>query len=128
MRLGFRCNLPFPFSGYTCDLRVLNRLDGDGHLVTDIYSKSKDFHWMAGRDVFIPVRTSDGRWVATLAVRLFGFDLDGVPDRDGHRRAALRGSLGNLKRDAEASFAARNEPPRTVEGALPPFVVHGLRR
>lgn len=127
LRLRFRSSLPFPFRGYTCDLRILNRLDGNGHLVTDIYAVGRDFHWMAGRDVFLPLRTSQGEWVATLVVRLFGFDLAGVPDRDSHRRAALRASLGSLKREAEALFLRRGAEPRTVEGALPAFQVRGLR-
>lgn len=127
LRLRFRCALPFPFGGYTCDLRILNRLDEDGHLVTDIHSPHRDFLWLAGRDVFIPVHDSSGEWVTTLVVRLFGFDLAGVPDRDSHRRAALRGSLGNLKRDAEVRFRDRPGGPRSVAGALPGFSVRGLR-
>lgn len=127
LRLRFRCSLPFPFGGYSCDLSILNRLDGDGHLVTDIHSAHRDFLWLAGRDVFIPMYDSAGQWVATLLVRLFGFDLAGVPDRDAHRRAALRASLGNLKREAEVRFAARSGGPRTVAGALPDFLVRGLR-
>lgn len=127
LHLRFRCDLPFPFGGYSCDLAILNRLDRDGHLVTDIHSPHRDFLWLAGRDVFVPVHDASGEWVATLLVRLFGFDLAGVPDRDSHRRAALRGSLGNLKRDAEVRFNARSDGPRTVAGALPAFAVRGLR-
>lgn len=104
--IEFRCDLPFPFSDYTCRLHMLNRFDSDGNARTDIYSTSPDFHYLAGRDVFLPVLDSKGETVALLVVRHFGFDLDGVPDDPAHRIAALRVSLGNLKRNAEARFAA----------------------
>lgn len=125
LRLLFETDLPFPFSTFTCDLHVLNRVDERGRLVCDVYSRSKDFHWLAGRDYFFPVRTSAGEWVATLVVRRYGFDLRGVPDGDDARRAALRSSLGGLRRGAEEAFRAYGGPPRTVEGAFPPFRVLG---
>ena len=124
----FRCDLPFPFTGYECHLRVLNRLDDSGHLVTDVYSTSEDFYWMAGRDVFLPVGTSDGAWVATLVVRQFGFDLKDVPDGDEHRRSAIRGGLGNLKLRAERLFRERGDGPRIVSGSIPAFEVRGERQ
>lgn len=127
LKLFFRCDLPFPFSHYDCELHILNRTDAAGSFVCDIYSTSKDFHWLAGRDVFIPVRTSDGTWIATMIVRLFGFDLDGVPDGDDARRSALRGSLGSLKREAEAVFGRFGGNPRTVEGRVPEFRVLGKK-
>ena len=96
-----RSDLPFPFSGYTCDLRILSGVDEKGLLRTYIYSPSRDFHFLAGRDVYVPVRDSADRTVAYIGVRDFGFDLDGVPDGVSHRREALRGSIGNLKRKAE---------------------------
>jgi hypothetical protein len=127
LRLFFSCDLPFPFSHYDCDLHILNRTDGSGSCVCDIYSTSKDFHWLAGRDVFLPVRTSDGTWVCTLIVRLFGMDLDGVPDGDDDRRAGMRTSLGSLKRDSEAAFGRYGGNPRTVEGRVPEFHVLGRK-
>ncbi len=105
LAIQFRCDLPFPFSSYTTRLRILNRFDADRVLSTHIYSTSEDFYWLAGRDVFLPVETSEGKWVAFLLVRHFGFDLDGVPDDSDNRREALRGSLGNLKRYSERLFS-----------------------
>lgn len=102
----FRCDLPFPFDSYDCRLHVQNRLDARGRLSCDIYSTSGDFHFLAGSDVFLPVRTGDGAGVGFLVVRDFGFDLDGVPDGEDHCRAALRRSLGNLKLEAERRAAA----------------------
>lgn len=125
LRLHFRCDLPFPFGDYVCDLHILNRVDTSGILVTDIYSTSDDFLWMAGRDVFLPVHGSDGQWVGTLVVRLFGFDLKGVPDGDEDRRSGVRSSLGNLKREAEVAFARYGGPPRTITGKVPEFAVRG---
>lgn len=125
LRFLFESDLPFPFSTFTCDLHVLHRVDAQQRLVSDVYTTSKDFHWLAGRDHYFPVRTSAGAWVATLIVRWSGFDLRGVPDGDSDRAAALRSNLGGLKRDAEAKFRAYGGPPRTVEGSWPAFEVHG---
>ncbi len=125
LRILFETDLPFPFSTFTCDLHILNRLDRHEQLVCDVYSTSKDFHWLAGRDHFFPVRASDGEWIATLVVRWFGFDLRGVPDDDDARCSAMRSSLGGLRREAESLFRAYGGPPRTVEGAFPPFEVIG---
>lgn len=121
--LHFRCDLPFPYSDYTCHLRILNRVV-EGRLSTDIFSDSEDFHWLAGRDKYLPVETSEGEFVGILLVRQYGFDLDGVPDKPKHRRSALRGSLGNLKRAAEAL----PEEERLAGGSevtLPNFRVFG---
>lgn len=127
LKLYFEADLPFPFSSYKCDLRILSRTDAHGDFVCDIFSPSKDFLWMAGRDVFVPVRDSGGAWQATLMVRWFGFDMRGVPDGDSDRCAALRAGAGALKRDAQALFERRAGPPRTVEGVTPPFDVLGRK-
>jgi len=117
LTIRFTCDLPFPFSDYSTRLGILNHFDDAGVLSTDIYSTSSDFHWLAGRDVFLPVTTSDGEWVAFLLVRHFGFDLDGVPDGADDRRVALGGSMGNLKRNAERLWRARLA--EAVEPLLP---------
>lgn len=128
LTIRFRCDLPFPFGGYTTVLDILSRFDEDGTLVTDIHSASDDFHWLAGRDVFLPVESSDGEWVTTLVVRHFGFDLDGVPDKSKNRREALRGTLGNLKRNAEAAWRAAAEPkPNNAPQFLADVRVFGVR-
>ncbi len=118
-QLYFRVDLPFPFSDYECRLNILNRLE-DGRLVCDVYSTSEDFYWLAGRDTYLPVFASDGSLVATAVVKRFGFDLDGVPDGEGDILAALRSSLGFMKRDAEN--AARDQKTlRPLDGQVPPF-------
>ena len=124
-RVRFRYDLPFPFSHFDCDLAVLTALDRDRHVTTYIYSDSKDFLWLAGQDFLYPVRTSSGEWCGTLVVRLYGFDLEGVPDGDSERAASLRGSLGNLKLRAEQRFTSHAGPPRTVDGALPRYPLLG---
>lgn len=126
LRLYFASDLPFPFGGYSCDLRILNRVDARGRVVTDIYSTSDDFHYLAGRDVFLPVETSGGDWVAFLLVRCYGFDIDDVPDKPKHRRLALRSSVGNLRRRAEAAFSASGGVPRDLD-RVPGFRVLGRR-
>jgi hypothetical protein len=112
LTIRFRCDLPFPFSSYTTRLGILNQFDDANVLYTHIYSTSEDFYWLAGRDVFLPVTTSNGDWVAFLLVRHFGFDLDGVPDDSDNRREALRGSMGNLKRNSERLYREQQEASR----------------
>lgn len=101
----FISDLPFPFGTYRCDLAVIDRLDDAGRLRCDIHAAGGDFHFMTGCDVYIPLRTSDGVVVAWCVSRIFSFDLDGVPDGDSDRAAALRTSVLNLKRDAERATA-----------------------
>lgn len=122
VKLYFRCELPLWYPDYECDLRILTRIDAAGRLSTDLYSKSGDFHFLAGRDVFLPLVASDGEAVGNLVVRLYGFDLDDVPDRASHRREALRGSLGNLRRRAEAQTKSEERA-----GSSPVFSVRGAR-
>ncbi|MFN0241802.1 MAG: hypothetical protein ACKVWV_02835 [Planctomycetota bacterium] len=125
LRIHFRCDLPFPYSDYSCDLSIWNRVGAGGGVRCDIHSASRDFLWLAGRDTFLAVHDDDGAPVATLVVRWFGFDLRGVPDGDEARRTALRASLGSLKREAEA--LARATPwEASVERALA-FDVRGGR-
>lgn len=127
VRMYFRQDLPFPYSNYECDLHVDAYLDRAGRLVTDIYADHEDFHWLAGQDVAVPLTTSDGAFVALVLVRVYGFDIDDVPDGTGNRLEALRGSLGNLKRNAEARFRAYGGEPRTTQGSLPTWSVTGAK-
>lgn len=97
-----RSDLPFPFGTYTSEVDVLCVPGPGGSVLTHVVSLSDDFHWLAGRDHWIPVRDADGALVATLIVRELGFDLDGVPDGAGARDAAIRSAVGHLKLEAEA--------------------------
>jgi hypothetical protein len=123
----FRQDLPFPFSDYECDLEIYNTLDSTGALATHVYSKSEDFYYLVGRDVFIPVRTSRGEWVGMLVARAFGFDLRGVPDDRDARQQGMRAGLGNLKRESEALFRKRGFQPLTIERAVPRPPVIGAK-
>lgn len=129
VQLYFRCELPLWYPDYSCDLRMLTCLDETRRVECHIYSKSEDFYWLAGRDVFLPLRSSDSPESAPrgyLVVRQYGFDLEGVPDGESNVREALRGSLGNLKRRAEA--AAQGAPlTDPSELSVPPFAVRGRR-
>ena len=107
-------------------MRIRTSVNDDGHMVTDLYSPSDDVYWLGGQDVALPIRASDGEWVATLHVRVYGFDVRGVPDGDGARSEAILGSLGNLKRRAEVRFRESGGAPRTVDGRIPEFVVRGV--
>ncbi len=118
IKVYFRCDLPFPFSGYDGTLNVMSQLDTDGHLVTDFYCLGDDFYWMAGRDTCVPVYDSEGAWVTSVVVRQSGFDLTGVPDGSDERAASNRGILGNVKMLAERIDRTRRTPP-LVAGSVP---------
>lgn len=133
LRLYFRSELPLWYPDYSCDLRLLNWVDQGGRLNCDIYSTSEDFHWLAGRDVYLPLeRTTAGEAQSEragyLVVRQYGFDLDGVPDGEDNVQSALRQSLGSLKRNAEA-LAGREGSARADSGParVPEFEVWGSR-
>ena len=127
LRVFYESDLPFPYSSYDCNLRVLNRFDDEGRLVCDVYGESDDLYWMAGRDIFYPIETSDGQWVAYLLVRNLGLDIDGVPDGDGPRQDAMRGFIGNLKRMAEALYEERGGRPKALNGEMPRVTATGAR-
>lgn len=128
LRIAFVCDLPFPFTNYSCELQVLKRLGPGGLLQTDTWSGSRDFFWIAGSNVYVPVETGEGGFVGMVAVRTFGFDLRGVPDGDSDRLAGLRAVLGNLKRGAERVFAERDEDRELVlRGVIPAVPVLGRR-
>ncbi len=126
VRMVFRSDVPFPYGTVDCDVRIRTSLNDEGHLVTDMFSPSEDVYWLAGQDVSVPIRASDGTWVAMLQTRVYGFDIRGVPDGDGTWREAVLGGLGNLRRRAERRFRDAGGKPRTVEGAVPEFAVRGI--
>ncbi|MFG0318483.1 MAG: hypothetical protein ACF8XB_14510, partial [Planctomycetota bacterium JB042] len=45
LRLLFEADLPFPFTTYDCDLRLLTRVRNDRLVVTDLHARNEDFHW-----------------------------------------------------------------------------------
>ena len=131
LKVGFKSDLPWPFSHYECDLRVFNRFDTRGDFVCDVRAwndgRDDDFVWLSGRDHYHEVRDARGEWQGTLVVRWFGFDLRGVPDTDSARRAGLRAGILCLKREAELLQRAHSGPPRLLGGALPSAPVRGWR-
>ncbi len=127
LRVEFEADLPFPFSSYECDLRMLHRLDEQGRLISDVWSPSEDFYWMAGQDVHLPVLDSAGGFVGILCVRVFGTDLRGVPDGTGNLETGARAGMGNLKRDAERLWRAQKAHEPVYQGAVPEFAVHGRK-
>jgi hypothetical protein len=125
LRLQFRCDIPFPFGHYDCDLRMLHRLDENGHLVSDVLSRSDDFYWLAGHDLFLPVLDGQGEWVSMLCVRTFGCDLRGVPDSNDHHEAGAREGVGNMKLEAEKRWRKDMARVPVFRGVVPEFSVHG---
>lgn len=114
-----RSDLPFPFGKYGGDNRVRLSLRDDGLVRNEVYQPpNDDFHWLSGRDVFIPLTTRDGDFVCLLLVQEFGFDLDGVPEGDGSRREAVRAALGNKKLFTERGWK-RPEAVPPQRGRLP---------
>ena len=66
----------------------------------------------------------EASWKAvTLLVRLYGFDIDDVPEGGGGGR---RGSLGNVKRRAEKLLVERGGETSARTEVLPMFRLRGL--
>ncbi|HEX9794849.1 MAG TPA: hypothetical protein VGC54_12770 [Planctomycetota bacterium] len=107
LEVDFENDLPFPYGTFECHLKLLNRLDDQGRVLTEYYTDSADAYWFTGRDTYLPVRDSKQRLVGFLLVGWLGFDLDGVPDNDGDRRKTLRENLGLKKKWAERVAALR---------------------
>ena len=124
LALEFRSGLPFPFGSFTCDLRMLHRLDAAGRLESDVESTSEDFYWLAGRDTFLPVLDSQGGFVGLLCIRVSGADLRGVPDKVAHHEKGAREGIGNLKREAERLWADHGERKPVVKDSVPEFKVY----
>jgi hypothetical protein len=126
VRVSFRTDLPFPFGHYDCELDMRHRLDEGGHLVSDVTAVGEDFYWLAGQDLYLPLETGSGEFVALLYVRRFGTDLRGVPDQAEHLEAGCRQGMGGLKREAETLWRERGEREAIVRGLVPAFDVRGL--
>lgn len=118
----FRSDLPFPFSTYSLDLGILHRLRADEDLITYVYGRGDDIHWLAGYDRFWTVHDREGNPVATLLVRQLAFDIAGVPDKSSHRREGLRSGMGNLRRGAEKYFSGK-WPKNYADVGIPEFPV-----
>jgi hypothetical protein len=132
-QIDFKFDLPWPFSTAEFQMYTLNRMLDDGRPVLYLLALSDDLHWLAGYDLYEPVRDREGNWVATMMVREFGLDIDGVPDGRGDRHDNLRGQFGNLRRDAERLFKAQNRGKDQAEvypysGSLPEIPVRDGRR
>ena len=115
------CDLPFPLGGYSLDLQLLHQAQDDGTVRGWHWGGGDDLHWYAGTDLYLPVRTTDGRLVGLVQVRSTGFDLRGVPDRMSHRRGAQRTLLGNLRLQGEKrkSSVGRAVPDYDPDAGLP---------
>ena len=101
IRFAFVADLPFPFGSYSCVAQLFSRREANGRSVTDLWSDSPDFLWLASQDVYVPIETSAGDILGYILVRRHGFDLAGIPDGAKDRAKALRESMGNLARDVE---------------------------
>jgi hypothetical protein len=131
--IDFEFDLPFPFSTAEFKMHTLNRMQENGSPILYLFATGDDVHWLAGYDVYEPVVDRDGNWVGTMMIRVFGLDLDGVPDGRGDRHDNLRGQFGNLRRGAERLFGSRNRGKGKIDvfpykGELPITTVRDGRR
>jgi hypothetical protein len=82
---------------WVTDLREYHELrDGVNRIVTEYYSLDPDrvlFWWLAGRDTYIPIHDSRGRFVALLFFTAFGFDITGVGQDPAQQ---IRDNQGNI--------------------------------
>ncbi|MFO0984023.1 MAG: hypothetical protein U1E76_20270 [Planctomycetota bacterium] len=127
MRVFFENHIPFPFPNVEAELTVYDHFTADGSLLSEVYSSSRDFHWLAGRDSLLPVSTLQGAFVGVLYVRELGFDVAGVPDGVSDRIKGIRSALGNKKRIAEQLFADAGAKGEWVPGKLPRPPVTGAK-
>jgi len=127
LRIRFEAQAPFLFPNVLGDMRILERRNGAGLLTTEIYTLPGDFHWFAGRDTYIPVRTTSGKFVGTLVANQTGMDVSGAPDGNSDRRKAVRASLGNKKRLVEPAFESLEDWQETPAGVVPVIPVTGYR-
>jgi len=131
--IEFEFDLPFPFSTAEFQMFTLTRMLEDGSPILYLFATGDDLHWLAGYDVYEPIKDRDGNWVGTMMVRVFGLDLDGVPDGQGDRHDNLRGQYGNLRRGAEKFFELQNRGKAKpdvfpYQGALPNVPVRDGRK
>jgi hypothetical protein len=94
-------DLPWPYANAPCELHVLELAGDEGDLVTETYSTSPDFYWLAGRDAYFPVRTAAGAHAGYLLVTSFGMDVRGVPDSRGDVADRVKSHLAWIQRNAE---------------------------
>lgn len=123
IEVAFQADLPFPFTTYSFDLSILHRIEEDGSLMTYVYGRSEDLHWLTGYDRLIPVRDSQGQVCATMVIRQLALDIKGVPDKSKHHREGIRSGLGNLRRGAEALFDGNWQRAAAQASAVPEFPV-----
>lgn len=123
LKVNFKADLPFPFTTYKMDLSILHRTRATEDLITFVYGRGKDIHWMAGYDRYWTIRNREGEPVATMLVRQLAFDLSGVPERSSDRREGLRSGIGNLRRSAENLFDQSWSESKDGEAHVPLFPV-----
>lgn len=109
MQLFLRNGLPFPYDSASYVMNILERYDENGHLLTEYYSEDKeDLNWMAGRDTYLEVRTTDGTLVGNMIVTTLDLDIKNVPERDIDRIISMKAGLGNMKRMSEDLLTKKN--------------------
>jgi len=123
LKVKFKADLPFPFTNYKMDLNILHRTRSTEDLVSFVFGRGDDIHWMAGYDRYWTIRNREGNPVATLLVRQLAFDLSGVPERSSDRQEGLRSGIGNLRRSAEKLFDQSWSDSKDRVGTVPFFPV-----
>lgn len=123
LSIDFCTDLPFPFRTYSVDVEVLHRKRDSEDMISYIYGKGEDIHWLAGYDRYWIVRDSYGTPVATLIVRQLAFDIDGVPESSSHRREGMRSTMGSLRRTSEARFDGTWKSAEAMSASVPEFQV-----
>ena len=123
LNVNFKADLPFPFTTYKMNLNILHRTRASEDLITYVYGRGKDIHWMAGYDRYWTIRNREGEPVATMLVRQLAFDLSGVPERSSDRQEGLRSGIGNLRRSAENLFDQSWSNSKDGEVQVPSFPV-----
>ena len=110
MELFLRNDLPFPYESASYIMNILEHYDNEDYLLADYYSSNQeDLNWMAGRDTYIPIKTTQGKLVGNMIVTVLDFDIKNVPERDIDRIVSMKAGLGNMKRISEKLLENKNQ-------------------
>lgn len=98
------CQKPQKFLRAVCfTMKMIDYFDVENHFVNEYYTLPEgDLHWMAGRDTFFKINSSDGEFLGFLIASECGFDIKWIPETNAQRSKSLVRFWANIKERAES--------------------------